>query len=70
LCQTVYSQNGLVRTVTNSVPCFEPEKALNGDTVFVKYRGTLAADGKEFDSNLKGEPITFELGEGKVIYKR
>jgi len=52
------------------VPCFEPEKALNGDTVFVKYRGTLAADGKEFDSNLKGEPITFELGEGKVIYKR
>ncbi len=62
----VYCQKDLVRTVTKSVPCFDPEKANNGDTVFVKYVGTLAADGKEFDSNLKGEPISFELGEGKV----
>ena len=35
--------------------------------VFVHYTGTLKSDGKEFDSNLLGEPITFELGENKVI---
>jgi FKBP-type peptidyl-prolyl cis-trans isomerase len=35
--------------------------------VFVSYRGTLKADGKEFDSNLKGDPITFELGQKRVI---
>jgi FKBP-type peptidyl-prolyl cis-trans isomerase len=35
--------------------------------VFVHYSGTLKADGKEFDSNLTGEPITFDLGENKVI---
>ncbi len=35
--------------------------------VSVSYRGTLKDDGKEFDSNLKGDPITFELGQKLVI---
>ena len=35
--------------------------------MFVKYVGTLAADGKEFDSNLNGEAISFELGQKRVI---
>ena len=35
--------------------------------MFVKYVGTLASDGKEFDSNLNGEAISFELGQKRVI---
>ena len=38
-----------------------------GEIVSVHYRGTLA-DGAEFDNSfVRGEPIAFPLGEGKVI---
>ncbi|MFM2424281.1 MAG: hypothetical protein RLZZ70_672 [Candidatus Parcubacteria bacterium] len=43
------------------------EAAKIGDTVTVHYIGTLQ-NGQEFDnSNKRGEPFTFTLGEGKVI---
>jgi hypothetical protein len=43
------------------------EEANTGDTVTVHYIGTLQ-NGQEFDnSNKRGEPFTFTLGEGKVI---
>jgi len=40
--------------------------AKTGDTVSVHYRGTLD-DGTEFDSSYDREPLTFTLGEGKLL---
>ncbi|MCU0678186.1 MAG: FKBP-type peptidyl-prolyl cis-trans isomerase [Candidatus Pacebacteria bacterium] len=43
------------------------DEAVLGDTVTVHYIGTLQ-NGQEFDnSNKRGTPFTFTLGEGKVI---
>ncbi len=41
-------------------------RAQPGDLVQVHYTGTLE-DGTEFDSSAGGEPISFVLGEGRVI---
>jgi FKBP-type peptidyl-prolyl cis-trans isomerase len=39
-----------------------------GDRISVHYRGSLKADGKEFDaSRPRGKPFTFQLGTGSVI---
>ena len=40
-----------------------------GQTVAVKYRGTVLATGQEFDSTAKhgGDPFSFKLGQGEVI---
>ena len=43
-------------------------EAVDGKKVTVHYRGTLAADGREFDSSYsRGKPFTFTLGAGEVI---
>jgi FKBP-type peptidyl-prolyl cis-trans isomerase 2 len=42
------------------------QKAKQGDTVRVHYRGTLE-DGSVFDSSADGDPIEFTIGEGEVI---
>ena len=40
----------------------------NGDPIQVHYRGSLAADGSEFDNSYdRGKPLKFKLGSGKVI---
>src|SRR5690606_30823736 len=44
----------------------EGEAAKAGDIVAVHYRGTLK-DGTEFDSSLARKPISFPLGQGRVI---
>ena len=41
-------------------------EAKAGNSVAVHYTGWLA-DGREFDSSLGGEPLTFPLGRGAVI---
>merc|ERR1711868_129419 len=45
-----------------------PMKSRKGDKLSVHYRGTLHADGSEFDSSYeRGEPLSFTLGSGQVI---
>lgn len=40
----------------------------NGDPIQVHYRGSLAADGSEFDNSYdRGKPLKFKLGAGRVI---
>lgn len=41
-------------------------KAKDGDTVRVHYTGWLT-DGSQFDSSSGGEPLSFEVGQGRVI---
>lgn len=51
---------------THQVEC--ARKTQNGDGVQMHYRGTLQADGKEFDSSYKRNvPLSFKLGTGRVI---
>jgi FK506-binding protein 2 len=39
-----------------------------GDKVNVHYRGTLDADGSEFDASYnRGQPLSFHVGKGQVI---
>merc|ERR1712019_203175 len=45
-----------------------PMKSRKGDKLSMHYRGTLHADGSEFDSSYeRGEPLSFTLGSGQVI---
>ena len=51
---------------TNKVEC--SRKTQKGDQVAMHYRGTLQADGKEFDSSYKrNSPIRFKIGAGQMI---
>jgi len=41
---------------------------LQGDKIEVHYRGTLEADGTEFDASYhRGSPLSFHVGTGQVI---
>ncbi|RAH75156.1 peptidylprolyl isomerase family protein FPR2 [Aspergillus aculeatinus CBS 121060] len=60
------SSSSLGIEVTHPVEC--SRKTQSGDTVHMHYRGTLAADGSEFDASYKrGQPLVFKLGAGRVI---
>ena len=51
---------------THAVSC--SRKTVRGDTIQVHYRGTLEADGSEFDASYnRGSPLSFEVGSGRVI---
>ncbi|PQE04280.1 FK506-binding 2 protein [Rutstroemia sp. NJR-2017a BVV2] len=55
--------------VTKAVEC--DRKTKKGDTISVHYRGNLEEDGKvgkEFDASYnRGQPLSFEVGKGRVI---
>ena len=39
-----------------------------GDKLTMHYRGTLASNGKQFDSSYdRGKPFSFKIGKGEVI---
>lgn len=51
---------------THTVEC--TRKTERGDKVDVHYRGTLEADGSEFDASYnRGQPLSFTVGKGQVI---
>jgi len=52
--------------VTRAVEC--DRKTKKGDKISVHYKGTLQADGSEFDQSYKrGSPLDFVVGKGSVI---
>ncbi|UKZ90347.1 Peptidyl-prolyl cis-trans isomerase fpr2 [Trichoderma asperellum] len=52
--------------VTHSVEC--ERKTQKGDKLSMHYRGTLLANGKQFDASYdRGQPFSFKLGAGQVI---
>ncbi|KAK1994616.1 hypothetical protein LX36DRAFT_673012 [Colletotrichum falcatum] len=52
--------------VTQEVEC--DRKTKNGDKLTMHYRGTLQADGSQFDASYdRGTPFTFKIGSGQVI---
>ncbi|KAK1676508.1 FKBP-type peptidyl-prolyl cis-trans isomerase [Colletotrichum godetiae] len=52
--------------VTQEVEC--DRKTKNGDKLTMHYRGTLQADGKQFDASYdRGTPFSFKIGSGQVI---
>src|SRR5215216_5970379 len=61
---TVTTPSGLTYVLTRRGAGRQPKA---GETVVVHYTGTLT-DGTKFDSSRdRGEPISFRLGEGRVI---
>jgi peptidylprolyl isomerase len=66
---TVYIPNGSVTSLQSTdLTAGSGQAAQSGDCLVVKYYGTIASSGKEFDQNFD-QPIGFAflLGEGKVI---
>jgi peptidylprolyl isomerase len=45
-----------------------PNGAKSGDMVTVEYTGSLA-DGTVFDTNVNATPLTFIIGQGRVIFE-
>ena len=66
---TAYKVEGSVKElVKTDLKAGEGDEAKTGDKVKVHYKGTFAQSGKKFDSSYDtGEPVEFELAEGKVI---
>nr|WP_303673173.1 FKBP-type peptidyl-prolyl cis-trans isomerase [Vampirovibrio chlorellavorus] len=61
-----------VRTVSGirieDVEVGDGTEAKRGNTVSVNYLGTLASNGRKFDSSYdRNQPFTFKLGSGQVI---
>lgn len=64
---TIATASGLKYIVVEQSKNASAAKAENGKTVSVHYTGFLS-DGKIFDSSIeRGEPISFQLGQGRVI---
>jgi FKBP-type peptidyl-prolyl cis-trans isomerase len=63
----VISNQPVQRNMITDVAVGTGAEAVNGSTVSVQYTGRFE-DGTVFDSSIpRGEPITFVLGQGRVI---
>lgn len=63
---TVFAEEVVEIEVTRPVEC--ERKTQKGDKISVHYRGTLQADGKQFDASYdRGSPLSFVVGKGQVI---
>ncbi|KAL6891990.1 hypothetical protein GGI43DRAFT_387227 [Trichoderma evansii] len=62
----VAAEDGLKIEVTHAVEC--ERKTQKGDKLSMHYRGTLQANGKQFDASYdRNQPFSFKLGAGQVI---
>jgi FKBP-type peptidyl-prolyl cis-trans isomerase len=67
LASSLDEQGAVSKLVIDDVVLGAGVEAASGDTVTVHYVGTLE-NGVQFDnSNLRGEPFSFTLGENRVI---
>jgi peptidylprolyl isomerase len=57
---------GILILIVIGYVLFNPFGAKSGDMVTVEYSGSLA-DGTVFDSNMNATPLTFIIGQGRVI---
>ncbi len=57
---------GILILVVIGYILFNPSGAQSGDMVTVEYTGSLT-DGTVFDSNVNSTPLTFIIGQGRVI---
>ena len=57
---------GILILVVIGYILLNPSGAKNGDMVTVEYTGSLT-DGTVFDSNVNATPLTFIIGQGRVI---
>ncbi|EFR04491.1 FK506-binding protein 2 [Nannizzia gypsea CBS 118893] len=63
---TTTTTDGLVIEVLKAVE--SDRRTVNGDSIKVHYRGTLASNGQKFDASYdRNAPLGFTLGEGQVI---
>lgn len=63
---TVLAADEVKIDITKAVEC--ERKSQKGNKISVHYRGTLAADGKQFDASYdRGTPLSFVVGNGQVI---
>ena len=51
--------------ITKKVSCERLTR--NGDALGVHYRGSLKANGEEFETNFGSDPFLFRIGQGEVI---
>jgi FK506-binding protein 2 len=66
IASSVLAENKVDIVITKAVEC--ERKSQKGDKIHVHYRGTLQADGKQFDSSYdRGQPLSFVVGRGSVI---